>query len=73
MNNQILQLIQSFESDSTKPKEKFDQFLMHVYFTFDKKSRNIKSEKIKNKYKEIKKSVLGYIIAHKAEIIRELK
>tara|TARA_Y100000004_G_C8789700_1_gene358669 strand:+ start:415 stop:555 length:141 start_codon:yes stop_codon:yes gene_type:complete len=46
---------------------------MHVYFTFDRKSKNIRSEKIKNKYKEIKKSVLEYIIAHKAEIVKELK
>ena len=73
MNSHILELIQSFESDSSKPTERFDQFLMYMYFTFDRKSRNIKSEKIRNKYKEIKKSVLGYIIAHKAEIIKELK
>ena len=33
----------------------------------------MRSDKLKNKYKEIKKSVLNYIISHKTEIVKELK
>ena len=73
MNSQILELIQSFESDSNKPKEKFDQFLMHVHFTFDKRIRSIKTDKTKDKYKKIKNNILQYIAIHKREIIKQLR
>jgi len=33
----------------------------------------MRSDKLKNKYKEIKKSVLNYIILHKTDIVKELK
>ena len=71
--SQISELINSFESDSNNPKDKFNQFLLYVYFTFDKRIRNIKSEKLKDKYKKIKNSVLQYIATHKREIIKELR
>jgi len=73
MNSQINELIQSFEPDSKKSKNTFDQFLLYVYLTFDKRIHNMRSDKLKNKYKEIKKSVLNYIISHKTEIVKELK
>ena len=73
MNSQINELIQSFEPDFNKSKNTFDQFLLHVYLTFDKRIHNMRSDKLKNKYKEIKKSVLNYIILHKTEIVKELK
>lgn len=73
MNNQILELIQSFESDAKSSKDKFNQFLIYVYFTFDKRIRNIKSEKTKNKYKKIKQNVLQYILSHKSDIVKQIK
>jgi|DEB0MinimDraft_4_1074332.scaffolds.fasta_scaffold29089_2 hypothetical protein len=73
MNNQILELIQSFESDAKSSKDKFNQFLIYVYFTFDKRIRNIKSEKTKNKYKKIKQNVLQYILLHKSDIVKQIK
>ena len=73
MNSQINELIQSFEPDFNKSKNTFDQFLLHVYLTFDKRIHNMRSDKLKNKYKEIKKSVLNYIILHKTDIVKELK
>ena len=73
MNSQISQLIQSFESDTRNPKDKFNQFLFYVYFTFDKRIRNIKTDKSKDKYKKIKNNVLQYIATHKGEIITQLR
>ena len=73
MNNQILELIQSFESDTKTSGDKFNQFLIYVYFTFDKRIRNIKSEKTKNKYKKIKQNVLQYILSHKSDIVKQIK
>jgi hypothetical protein len=73
MNSQINELIRSFEPDSKKSKNTFDQFLLHVYLTFDKRIHNMRSDKLKNKYKEIKKSVLNHIILHKTDIVKELK
>ena len=73
MKSQINELIRSFEPDSKKSKNTFDQFLLHVYLTFDKRIHNMRSDKLKNKYKEIKKSVLNYIILHKTDIVKELK
>lgn len=73
MNSQISQLVQSFESDTRNPKDKFNQFLFYVYFTFDKRIRNIKTDKSKDKYKKIKNNVLQYIATHKGEIIKQLR
>jgi hypothetical protein len=73
MNSQISELIQSFESDARNQKDKYNQFLIYVYFTFDKRIRNIKNEKTKDKYKKVKNSVLQYIAAHKGEILAQLK
>lgn len=73
MNSQISQLIQSFESDTRNLKDKYNQFLIYVYFTFDKRIRNIKTDKSKDKYKKIKNNVLQYIATHKGEIITQLR
>ena len=75
MNNisQISELIKSFESDSKNPRDKYNQFLIYVYFTFDKRIRNIRTNKSKDKYKKIKNSVLQYIATHKRDIIKELQ
>ena len=73
VTNQISQLIQSFESDTRNPKDKFNQFLIYVFFTFDKRIRNIKTDKSKDKYKKMKNNVLQYIATHKREIITQLR
>jgi hypothetical protein len=73
MNLLLSDLIDSFESDSKNQKEKYDQFLSYVYITFDKKIRHSSSKKVKDKYKEIQKSILQYIIANKKEIIKNIK
>ena len=73
MNSQIIELINSFESGTKIPNDKYNQFLLFVYYTFDKRIRNIKSQKTKDKYKKVKNSVLQYIVNNRKEIIKHLK
>jgi|TARA_E500000305_G_C3993679_1_gene223389 hypothetical protein len=73
MNSQIIELIGSFDSDTKILNDRYNQFLLFVHFTFDKKIRNIKSQKLKDKYKKIKNDVLQYISTHKEEMIEKLR
>jgi hypothetical protein len=72
MNPQIDELLQSFETDSKAPKRKYNDFLAHVYTTFDKHISLCKSDKMMNKYKKMRMEVLRYIVAHEKEIIKRL-
>lgn len=73
MNTLIDELILTFEPDSKKVKTKYDQFLIHVYFTFDKRIKSTDNKKVKEKYKKIRKTILSYIMSHKSEIIKKLR
>ena len=72
MNPHIIELLQSFETDSKAPKRKYNDFLAHVYTTFDKHISLCKSDKMMNKYKKMRMEVLRYIVAHEKEIIKRL-
>lgn len=69
----IDELILSFEADSKKIKSKYDQFLIHVYFAFDKKIKLTDNRKVQDKYKNVRKTILSYIMSHKPEIMKKLK
>ena len=69
----IDELISSFEPDTKKTKTKYDQFLIYVYITFDKKIKSTNSKKVKDKYSKIRKTILSYIFSHKTEIIKKLR
>tara|TARA_B100001939_G_scaffold306267_1_gene285701 strand:+ start:535 stop:759 length:225 start_codon:yes stop_codon:yes gene_type:complete len=73
MSTLIDELISSFEPDAKKTKTKYDQFLIHVYFTFDKRIKSTDNKKVKEKYKKIRKTILSYIMSHKPEIIKKLR
>jgi hypothetical protein len=68
MNEIILDIIKSFESNTKKINFKYTDFIAHVYKTFDNKINSCKVEKIKNKYKKIRLSILKYIIENEKEI-----
>jgi len=72
MNPHITELLQSFETDSKAPKRKYNDFLAHVYTTFDKHISLCKSDKMMNKYKRMRMEVLRYIVAYEKEIIKRL-
>ena len=72
MNPQIDELLQSFEASTKRTKDKYNEFLAHVYTTFDKHISLCKSDKMMNKYKKMRNSVLSYIVANEKSIISKL-
>jgi hypothetical protein len=68
MSIQIQDIINSFESSSKNKNQKYNDFLAHVYMTFDKKISLCKSNKEMNKYKQMRVSVLRYIVSNEKEI-----
>ena len=65
-NPEILAIIQSFEPDSKKPKERYSEFLAYCYYNLDKMINN-------HKFKDFdREALIKYILAHKVEITAEL-
>jgi len=72
MNPQIIELLKTFESDSKTKTGRYNDFLAHVYSTFDKHIALSKSDRNMNKYKKMRNSVLSYIVANEKSIILKL-
>ena len=72
MNQYIKELLNSFESSTKNKKQKYNDFLAHVYTTFDKKISLCKRGKEMNKYKKMRNSVLSYIVANERAIKSEI-
>lgn len=72
MNPQILELIQSFETDAKIPKRKYSDFLAYVYYVFDKRISLCKTNAAMNKYKKMRMSILRYIVANERAITTEI-
>jgi len=72
MNLQVAELLQSFETDSKTTKRKYNDFLTHVYTTFDKKISLCRKDVEMNKYKKMRTSVLRYIVANEKAIQSEI-
>ena len=66
MNPVIKALVQTFEPDSKKPKERYSEFLAYCYYNLDKMIN-------KYKFKDFDRELLiKYILAHRVEITAEL-
>jgi hypothetical protein len=72
MNSQIRDIIKTFESTSKNRNQKYNEFLAHVYATFDKHISLCRSDKMMNKYKKMRNSVLSYIVANERAITAEI-
>jgi hypothetical protein len=72
MNSIIVDIINSFESDSKTRTSKYKDFLAYVYKTFEDKINYSKRKNMKDKYKKIRLSVLEYIIINKKEITSKI-
>ena len=69
---QIQDIIQSFESPSKSRGARYNDFLAHVYTTFDKHISLCKKDREMNKYKKMRNSVLNYIVANERAIKSEI-
>ena len=72
MNPQIDELLQSFESTTKITKGRYNEFLAHVYLVFDKQISMCRADRMMNKYKKMRDSILRYIVAQEKQIIKEL-
>ena len=72
MDNTVKDIIKSFEPDIKNRRDNYDQLLIYIYRTFDKKINFTKSQMLKDKYKHMRQGVLEYIVSHKRQVIKEL-
>ena len=72
MNSQIQNIIDTFESTSKSKGARYNDLLAHVYMTFDKKISLCKTDREMNKYKKMRSSILGYIVANERAITTEI-
>jgi hypothetical protein len=68
MDSIISNIISSFETDKKKKHLIYADFISYVYITFDIKIDRCRSEKLKNKYRKMRTSILKYILENKKEI-----
>jgi len=69
----ILEFVKSFKSNTKNLNKKYEQFLFFVYSTLDEKINASKITKIRNKYIQIRKTILQYLVANKKNIINKIK
>lgn len=67
MNNYFVEFIKDFSGKS------FEDFLLHIYASFQKKIELEKTEKLKNKYIKIRTNMMSYIVANKQSIMAQIK
>ena len=72
MPPEITNLLATFDTNTNNKKEKYKDFLAHVYMTFDKKIVSSKVDREMNKYKKMRIDVINYIVAHENQIIKQL-
>lgn len=72
MNPHIKELLNSFESPTKNRRQRYNDFLAHVYLVFDKNISLCKTDKEMNKYKKMRNGVLSYIVANERAIQTEI-
>jgi hypothetical protein len=72
MNPHIKELMNSFESSTKNRRQRYNDFLAHVYLVFDKNISLCKTDKEMNKYKKMRNGVLSYIVANEKAIRSEI-
>ena len=72
MDPYVQELVRTFERDSKSPRKNYNEFLAHVYTHFDKHISTCKTDKMMNKYKKLRNSVLSYIVANEKAIRSEI-
>ena len=72
MNPHIKDLLNSFESSTKNRRQRYNDFLAHVYLVFDRNISLCKTDREMNKYKKMRNSVLSYIVANEKAIQSEI-
>ena len=64
MKKEIDELFDSFETKSKNPKEMFNDFLYHVFVSFESMIKSKKHKRKSNKYIQMRQKIINYLIAN---------
>ena len=72
MNDLIDKLFNSFETKSKNQRQRFNDFLYHVFISFEKIIDGKKHKRKSDKYIQIRQKIINYIIANEKAIMLKL-
>ena len=72
MNKEIDELIDSIETKSKNPKEMFNDFLYHVFVSFESMIKSKKHKRKSNKYIQMRQKIINYLIANENAVKMKL-
>ena len=72
MNKEIDELFDSFETRSKNPKEMFNDFLYHVFVSFESMIKSKKHKRKSNKYIQMRQKIINYLIANENAVKMKL-
>ena len=72
MNKEIDELFDSFETKSKNPKEMFNDFLYHVFVSFESMIKSKKHKRKSNKYIQMRQKIINYLIANENAVKMKL-
>ena len=72
MKKEIDELFDSFETKSKNPKEMFNDFLYHVFVSFESMINSKKHKRKSNKYIQMRQKIINYLIANENAVKMKL-
>ena len=72
MNKEIDKLFASFETKSKNQRQRFNDFLYHVFISFEKMIDGKKHKRKSDKYIQMRQKIINYIIANEKAIMLKL-
>ena len=72
MKKEIDELFNSFETKSKNKRQIFNDFLYHVFTSFETIINNKKHKRKSDKYKQMRQKIINYIIANEKAIMLKL-
>lgn len=72
MKKEIDELFNSFETKSKNRRQIFNDFLYHVFTSFETMINNKKHKRKSDKYKQMRQKIINYIIANEKTIMLKL-
>ena len=72
MNKEIDELFASFETKSKNQRQRFNDFLYHVFISFEKIIDGKKHKRKSDKYIQMRQKIINYLIANENVVMMKL-
>ncbi len=72
MKKEIDELFNSFETKSKNRRQIFNDFLYHVFTSFETMINNKKHKRKSDKYKQMRQKIINYLIANENAVTMKL-